>query len=98
MKLSLAQVEHVANLARLALTQEEKELFRDQLSSILDHAGRLQQVDTEAIPPTATVLPLHNVLRDDEIQPSLPRDDALANAPATEEGYVRVPAVMEGDS
>jgi aspartyl-tRNA(Asn)/glutamyl-tRNA(Gln) amidotransferase subunit C len=98
MKLSLAQVEHVANLARLALTQEEKELFREQLSSILEHAERLQGVDTEDIPPTATVLPLENVLRDDEVGPSLPRDDALANAPAAEDGYFRVPAVLEGDS
>jgi aspartyl-tRNA(Asn)/glutamyl-tRNA(Gln) amidotransferase subunit C len=98
MKLSLAQVEHVANLARLALTQEEKELFREQLSSILDHAERLQAVDTDAIPPTATVLPLQNVLRDDEVRPSLPREEALANAPAAEDGYFRVPAVLEGDS
>jgi aspartyl-tRNA(Asn)/glutamyl-tRNA(Gln) amidotransferase subunit C len=98
MKLSLTQVEHVANLARLALTQEEKELFREQLSSILEHAERLQGVDTDAIPPTATVLPLENVLRDDAVEPSLPRDEALANAPASEDGYFRVPAVLEGDS
>ena len=96
-KLSLTQVEHVADLARLALTEEEKELFRVQLSSILAYAERLQQLDTRDIPPTATVLPLANVLRDDEVRPSLSREDALANAPQAEEGHFRVPAVLEGE-
>ena len=95
-KLSLTQVEHVAELARLALTDEEKELFREQLSSILAYAERLQQLDTRDIPPTATVLPLQNVLREDEVRPSLSREDALANAPQVEEGHFRVPAVLEG--
>lgn len=97
-RLSPAQVEHVADLARLALTEEEKELFREQLSSILGYAQRLQQLDTQAIPPTATVLPLQNVLRDDEVRPSLSREDVLANAPETAEGaYFRVPVVLEGE-
>ena len=95
MKLSLAQVEHVAELAHLALTDGEKELFREQLSSILEYAERLQGVDTSGIPPTATVLPLENVLRDDEVQPSLPREDVLFNAPAVENGHVCVPLVLE---
>lgn len=97
-KLSLAQVEHVADLARLALTEEEKELFREQLSSILAYARRLEALDTGDIPPTATVLPLENVLREDEVRPSLPRDDALANAPDTEEVYVRVPVILEDEA
>jgi aspartyl-tRNA(Asn)/glutamyl-tRNA(Gln) amidotransferase subunit C len=96
-KLSLTQVEHVADLARLALTEEEKELFREQLSSILAYAGRLQAIDTRDIPPTATVLPLHNVLRDDEVRPSLPREDVLANAPQVEQAHFRVPVVLEGE-
>jgi aspartyl-tRNA(Asn)/glutamyl-tRNA(Gln) amidotransferase subunit C len=96
-KLSLTQVEHVADLARLALTEEEKERFREQLSSILAYAARLQQLDTRDIPPTATVLPLKNVLRDDEVQPSLPREDALANAPQVEDNCFRVPAVLEAE-
>jgi aspartyl-tRNA(Asn)/glutamyl-tRNA(Gln) amidotransferase subunit C len=95
--LSLTQVEHVADLARLALTEEEKERFREQLSSILAYAARLQQLDTRDIPPTATVLPLKNVLRDDEVQPSLPREDALANAPQVEDNCFRVPAVLEAE-
>ena len=97
MKLSLAQVEHVAHLAQLALSDEEKELFREQLSTILDYAERLQRLDTTAIPPTATVLPLENVLREDTIQPSLPVADVLANAPATEGNCFRVPVVLEGE-
>ncbi|MEJ2210045.1 MAG: Asp-tRNA(Asn)/Glu-tRNA(Gln) amidotransferase subunit GatC [Anaerolineae bacterium] len=96
-KLSLAQVEHVANLARLALTEEEKELFREQLSSILAYAQRLQSLDTDDIPPTATVLPLQNILRDDEVQPSLARDDALANAPDREGAFFRVPVILEDE-
>jgi aspartyl-tRNA(Asn)/glutamyl-tRNA(Gln) amidotransferase subunit C len=97
MKLSLAQVEHVAELAQLALTDEEKERFREQLSSILAYADRLQQVNTGDIPPTATVLPLENVMRDDEVQPSLPLDAVLANAPATENDCFQVPVVLEGE-
>jgi aspartyl-tRNA(Asn)/glutamyl-tRNA(Gln) amidotransferase subunit C len=97
MKLSLAQVEHVAQLAQLALTDQEKELFREQLSSILEYAGRLEQLDTGDIAPTATVLPLENVMRDDEVQPSLPLDDVLSNAPAVESHCFRVPVVLEGE-
>jgi len=95
MKLSPAEVEHVAKLAQLALNDEEKELFREQLSSILAYAERLQELDTEAIPPTATVLALQNVMRDDEVQPSLPLADVLANAPDTEGDCFRVPVVLE---
>jgi len=97
MKLSLEQVEHVAKLAQLALTRQEKELFREQLSSILEHSERLQELDTEAIPPTAIVLPLENIMRDDEVQPSLPLADVLANAPAVERDCFRVPVVLEGE-
>jgi aspartyl-tRNA(Asn)/glutamyl-tRNA(Gln) amidotransferase subunit C len=87
----------VAQLAQLGLTAEEKELFREQLSSILEYAERLQELDTSQIPPTATVLPLGNVMRDDRVQPSLPLDDVLANAPAVEDQCFRVPVVLEGE-
>ena len=97
MKLSLAQVEHVAQLAQLALTDEEKELFREQLSSILGHAERLRELDTSDIPPTASVLPLENVMREDRILPSLPVDEVLANAPASEDGCFQVPVILEGE-
>lgn len=95
MKLCLAQVEHVAQLARLALSHEEKELFREQLSAILEYAERLQTLDTDQIPPTATVLPLKNIMRDDEVRPSLPLADVLANAPDAADGCFRVPVVLE---
>ena len=97
MKLSLEQVDHVAQLAQLALTDQEKDLFREQLSSILEYAERLQQVDTNDIPPTANVLPLENVMRDDEVRPSLPLEDVLANAPDAEDDCFRVPVILENE-
>ena len=97
MKLSLAEVEHVAQLAQLALSDQEKELFCEQLSSILEYAERLQALDTDDIPPTATVLPLENVMRDDEVRPSMPLEDVLANAPLVEEDCFRVPVILESE-
>lgn len=97
MKLSPQAVEHVAQLAQLELSDQEKDLFREQLSTILAYAERLQQLDTEAIPPTATVLPLENVMRDDKIEPSLPLADVMANAPRQEGDCFRVPVVLESD-
>ncbi len=95
MKLSREKVEHIAELARLSLSEEEKALYQEQLSAILEYFERLQELDTEAIPPTATVLPLRSVMRADEPQPPFPREDILANAPAVEEGCFKVPAVLE---
>jgi len=95
MTLTLKDVEHIADLARLSLTAEEKERFCEQLSAILEYAASLQQVDTSDVPPTATVLPLRNVMRDDEIQPSLPPEDVLANAPQAAEGCFRVQPILE---
>jgi len=95
MKLSREEVEHIAELARLALCDEELALYQEQLSAILEYFERLQELDTEAIPPTATVLPLRSVMRDDEVRPPFPREDILANAPAAEEGCFKVPAVLE---
>jgi aspartyl-tRNA(Asn)/glutamyl-tRNA(Gln) amidotransferase subunit C len=95
MRLTLAEVEHVANLARLGLSAEEKELYREQLSAILDYAEVLNMLDTSAIPPTASVLPLRNVMRPDVAEPSLPQEDVLANAPRQEAGQFRVRAILE---
>jgi len=95
MKLGREQVQHIAELARLALSDEEQALYQEQLSAILEYFGRLQELDTEAIPPTATVLPLRNVVRADEPGPPFPREDILANAPTAEEGCFKVPAVLE---
>jgi aspartyl-tRNA(Asn)/glutamyl-tRNA(Gln) amidotransferase subunit C len=98
MPLSLAEVEHVAELARLSLSDEEKALFREQLSAILDYAAVIQQVDTSAIPPTATVLPLRNVMRDDVARPSMPSEDALANAPDARDGFFAVRQILSPQS
>ena len=97
-KLSLEQVDHVADLARLALTDQERETFRLQLSAVLEYAERLRQLDTGDIPLTATVLPLENVMRNDEVRPSLPVEDVLANAPAVQDGCFRVPIVLPAPS
>lgn len=95
MKLSLEEVDHVALLARLGLRPEEREAMREQLSSILEHINRLQELDTEAIPPTAQVIALRNVMRDDEVWPSLPVDAVLQNAPRSEDQMFKVNAVLQ---
>jgi aspartyl-tRNA(Asn)/glutamyl-tRNA(Gln) amidotransferase subunit C len=95
MKLTLKEVEHIADLARLSLTEGEKARFREQLSEILDYAARLQAVDTSSVPPTSSVLPARTVLRKDEIRPGLSLEDVLRNAPETERNQFRVPPVLE---
>ena len=97
MRLTIADVEHVAALARLGLTAEEKERLRDQLSSILEHIAALEELDTEAIPPTASVVELTNVMREDEGRPSLPREAVLLNAPRQADGYFEVHAILAGE-
>jgi aspartyl-tRNA(Asn)/glutamyl-tRNA(Gln) amidotransferase subunit C len=88
-------VHHIAELAKLELTEAEEQLYQEQLSAILDYARRLNALDTEAIPPTASVLPLHNVMRADEPRPSLPPDAILANAPARVGDAFEVPVVLD---
>ncbi|MDQ4149154.1 MAG: Asp-tRNA(Asn)/Glu-tRNA(Gln) amidotransferase subunit GatC [Actinomycetota bacterium] len=95
MAITRAEVEHVANLARLALSEEELAMFEEQLSRILDHAARVTALDTEGIEPTAHAIPLVNVFRPDEIVPPLPRTEALRNAPDVEDGYFRIPKILE---
>ncbi|MCC6147388.1 MAG: Asp-tRNA(Asn)/Glu-tRNA(Gln) amidotransferase subunit GatC [Anaerolineaceae bacterium] len=106
--LTLEEVEHIAALARLELTPEEKERFQQQLSDILDYAVSLQQVDTRAIPPTPSVLTLRNAslpldsnyaepanaLRPDKAEPGLNTEDLLQNAPSAEGNQFRVPPVL----
>ncbi len=97
MSISRAQVQHIAELARLKLSEEEIDRMTQQLSAILDYAARLQELDTEAISPTASVVPLQNVMRDDVVTPSLPRDDVLLNAPDKDEHgeFFRVRAIFK---
>jgi aspartyl-tRNA(Asn)/glutamyl-tRNA(Gln) amidotransferase subunit C len=91
--LTREDVEHIAALAHVALDEAKLALYQEQLSAILDHAAQLQELDTDAIPPTASVLPLRTVLRDDEPAPTLPVEDALANAPAARDNCFAVPPV-----
>jgi aspartyl-tRNA(Asn)/glutamyl-tRNA(Gln) amidotransferase subunit C len=93
--LTLAEVETIAELARLSLTEAEKAVFQEQLSAILDYAEMLQQVDTSGIPPTASAIPLNNVMRPDEVTLSLSNEEVLFNAPEAEAGSFKVPAVLE---
>jgi aspartyl-tRNA(Asn)/glutamyl-tRNA(Gln) amidotransferase subunit C len=94
-RLTRADVEHVAQLARLALTDDEIEDFTEQLGVILDHAARVAALDTRDVPPTAHPLPMVNVLRADVVRPSLPRDEVLAMAPAAQDGRFRVPRILD---
>ncbi|MAG37086.1 MAG: Asp-tRNA(Asn)/Glu-tRNA(Gln) amidotransferase GatCAB subunit C [Dehalococcoidia bacterium] len=93
--ISREDVEHVAQLARLGLSDEEKERLAAELSRILEHFRSLQQLDTAHIPPTAQVIGGKNVMRGDEARPSLPLRDVLRNAPRRDGDYFRVQAVLE---
>jgi len=93
-RITRSDVEHVAMLARLALTDDEIEQLTGELGAILDHAAQVSALDTADVPPTAHPLPLVNVFRPDEPRPSLDRDEVLGQAPATEDGQFRVPRIL----
>ncbi len=95
-QLTLEQVSRVAFLARLELSNAEKARLTTELNDILVQFERLQELDTENVPPTSHSLPLQNVLRDDVAQPSLPREAATQNAPEKRDGNFIVPQIMEG--
>ena len=95
MKLSRQEVLHIALLARLGLTEAEVDKFSEQLSNILENFEVLQRVDTSNVPPTAQSVALHNVVSNDEVAPSLPPSEILANAPQKEGDLFRVRAVLE---
>jgi aspartyl-tRNA(Asn)/glutamyl-tRNA(Gln) amidotransferase subunit C len=95
MGIDRAQVDHVARLARLDLSEEERERMCAELTQILEHAGRIQSLDLDAVEPTAHAVPLENVMRSDDVTPSLPQSEALRNAPQVEEGRFRVPRIVE---
>jgi aspartyl-tRNA(Asn)/glutamyl-tRNA(Gln) amidotransferase subunit C len=95
--LSREQVRHVALLARLGLRPGEEDFYAEQLSRILEHIDRLSEVDTESIPPTAQVVEVRNVMRDDEPRPSLPQEVALANAPDARDGFFVVKPIQDGE-
>ncbi|MFN2543751.1 MAG: Asp-tRNA(Asn)/Glu-tRNA(Gln) amidotransferase subunit GatC [Actinomycetota bacterium] len=88
-------IDHVARLARLELTDEEKARLREQLGVILEAAARVQEVAADDVPPTSYAIPRSNVLRHDEPKPSLQREDALAGAPEVEADRFKVPRIVE---
>jgi aspartyl-tRNA(Asn)/glutamyl-tRNA(Gln) amidotransferase subunit C len=94
-KITRAEVEHVARLARLALSEDEKERMTAQLDAILGYMDTLNVLDTTNVEPTTTVIPMVTVLREDTVRPSLEREEALANAPDREDVFFRVPRIIE---
>lgn len=97
MRLSREEVEHIANLARLKLTEEEKERYREQLSSILDHIAQLGELDTAEVPPLNNMLVVDSALRADEPEEGLGLAELLKNAPQAAQDQFRVPPILEGD-
>lgn len=95
MKLSREEVEHIALLARLGLSEEEKEKLREQLSNILENVDALKGIDTTGVPPTSQSISIENVFREDIVRPSLDRADVMANAPVQEDGAFKVRPVLE---
>ena len=93
-RLTREDAAYVARLARLALTDEELDTYAEQLAAVLEHAAQVAALDTEGVTPTAHPLPLRNVLRPDEVRPSLDRDEVLAGAPAVEDRRFRVPRIL----
>lgn len=93
-RISTEQVKHVANLARLAITEEEATVFTKQLDAIITFAEQLNELDTENVEPTSHVLDMKNVLREDVPQQGLPREDVLKNAPEQQDGQIKVPSIL----
>lgn len=94
MRITKKDVEHVALLSRLDLTEEEKEAYTKQLNSIIDYMNKINELDTEGVEPTAHVLPIYNVMREDEVGESLDREKVLKNAPEKEDGQFKVPRIV----
>ncbi|MBE4907339.1 Asp-tRNA(Asn)/Glu-tRNA(Gln) amidotransferase subunit GatC [Bacillus luteolus] len=94
-RISIDQVKHVANLARLAITEEEANNFKTQLEAIITYAEQLNEVNTDNIEPTTHVLKMKNVLREDEPKTGLPLKEVLKNAPDSKDGHIRVPSIIE---
>ncbi|MDK2877349.1 MAG: aspartyl-tRNA(Asn)/glutamyl-tRNA(Gln) amidotransferase subunit [Thermoanaerobacteraceae bacterium] len=95
MRITKETVEHVANLARLYLSEEEKAEMTEKLNSILDYMEKLNELDTSQVQPTAHVIPIKNVFREDRVWESLPLKETLKNAPDRDENFFRVPRIIE---
>ena len=94
MKVEIQEVEHVAHLARLKLSEDEKELFTDQLNAILEYMEKLNELDTDTIEPTFHVVSHQNVMREDAVQASQPQEASLDNAPDKAQRCFRVPKII----
>ena len=95
MKVTKKDLENVAVLSRLRVPEDEQETYIQQMDAILTYMDNLSEVDTENVKPTTYALPMSNVFREDEVKPSLPREAALSNAPLKDNGYFKVPKVLE---
>jgi aspartyl-tRNA(Asn)/glutamyl-tRNA(Gln) amidotransferase subunit C len=95
MKITREEVENVAVLARLELTEEEKDILTGQMDAILAYVDKLNELDTSGVVPTSHAVPMENAFRDDAVRPSIGVESALANAPERVEGFYRVPKVIE---
>jgi aspartyl-tRNA(Asn)/glutamyl-tRNA(Gln) amidotransferase subunit C len=95
MKMTIADIEYVAKLARLELSPGEKEIFAGQMATILGYVEKLKEVDTEGITPTSHAVPMENAFREDSVQPSIGLEKALANAPEIAGTFFAVPKVIE---
>jgi aspartyl-tRNA(Asn)/glutamyl-tRNA(Gln) amidotransferase subunit C len=94
---TLEDVRHVAKLSRLALSEDKLRLLAGQLESILEYVNKLKEVDVTGVEPMAHALPLHNVLREDVVEPALPLEKVLQNAPESDGPFFKVPKVIGGD-
>ena len=94
-RISIDEVKHVANLARLAITEEEAGMFQKQLDAIITYAEQLNELDTTNVEPTSHVLAMKNVMREDERKQGLPIEEVVKNAPDHKDGYIRVPSILE---
>ena len=88
-------IEKVARLARLRLSEEEKKTFAEQLEQILGHMEQLNRLDTAGVEPTSHAIPIHNAFREDDVRPSFPKEEVLGIAPAEEDGHFKVPRIIE---
>lgn len=94
MKINRNEVEHVSDLARLGLSSEEVDQFTGQLDAILSYIDKLNELDTADVEPTAHVIQVGNVIREDEAQASIPPEESLSNAPVSEQGFFKVPKIL----
>lgn len=94
-RISIPEVEHVAELSRLELSEEERKMFTEQLSAILEYFAKLRELDTEGVEPTSHVVPVSNVIREDKPREPMSREEALSNAPEAARGCFKVPRVVE---